>query len=201
MNTIKKTILGFSFLAGIVYLSASCGNTTTDAANEKASSHIEQINRGEYLVNAIGCDDCHSPKRMGAHGPELVPELRFSGYPSDRPLPTGDLSILNTGMMVLNQDLTCAYGPWGLGFAANITSDSTGIGSWTEDRFIKSIREGKSKGIEGNRDLLPIMPWQNFKKLTDDDLKAIYAYLQSTQPVHNVVPAPIPPDVIMKKKA
>jgi hypothetical protein len=50
------------------------------------------------------------------------------------------------------------------------------------------MREGKYKGIQNSRDLLPPMPWQNFAQMNDKDLKAIFAYLQSTTPVRNVVP-------------
>jgi len=90
-------------------------------------------------------------------------------------------------------DLTAAAGPWGVSFAANITSDQSGIGNWTEEGFIRAMREGKFKGIEGSRMLLPPMPWENFAKLTDEDIRAIYAYLKTTKPVYNVVPAAIPP--------
>ena len=42
--------------------------------------------RGKYLVQIMGCNDCHSPKRMGERGPEIIPELMLSGYPADRPI-------------------------------------------------------------------------------------------------------------------
>lgn len=92
---------------------------------------------------------------------------------------------------MFNEDLTAAAGPWGVSFAANITSDATGAGSWQEENFILALRKGKFKGLEGSRNLLPPMPWQNFSQMTDDDLKAIYTFLQSTKPVNNVVPAPM----------
>lgn len=91
----------------------------------------------------------------------------------------------------MSPDLTAAAGPWGISYAANITSDETGIGAWKEEQFKKSVREGKLKGLDGARPLLPPMPWQNFRKLTDLDLKAIYTFLQSTTPVKNVVPQPV----------
>jgi hypothetical protein len=94
---------------------------------------------------------------------------------------------------MFGQHFTAAAGPWGVSFAANLTSDESGIGNWTEEQFFKAIREGKSKGMDNTRPLLPPMPWENFKNLTDDDLRAMFAYLKSTKPVRNVVPAPIPP--------
>ena len=52
-------------------------------------------------------------------------------------------------------------------------------------------REGKYKGLDGSRPLLPPMPWPNFAQMTDEDLKAVFAYLKSTKPVRNIVPTPI----------
>ncbi|MNE65179.1 Fructose dehydrogenase cytochrome subunit precursor [compost metagenome] len=81
-------------------------------------------------------------------------------------------------------------GPWGSSYSANITSDATGIGQWSEEQFIKCIRTGKSKGLDNGRPLLPPMPWQSYAQLNDTDLKSIFAYLQTVKPVDNVVPAP-----------
>ena len=90
---------------------------------------------------------------------------------------------------MFGSDFTSTLGPWGISFAANITSDATGIGNWKEEQFIKAIREGKSKGLEGNRSLLPPMPWFVYRNFSDVDLSAIFAYLKSTKPVKNIVPA------------
>ena len=87
-------------------------------------------------------------------------------------------------------DLTSAAGPWGMSFAGNITSDETGIGNWKEEQFINALRHGKWKGLDNNRSLLPPMPWVVYKNMTDEDLKAIYTYLKTTKPVHNIVPMP-----------
>ena len=151
-----------------------------------------RIARGEYLVNAIGCDDCHSPKRMGANGPEIIPELRLSGFPHNGHLPPVDTTGVKKGWVLFAPDLTGAVGAWGASFAGNITSDGSGIGNWTEENFIRALREGKYKGLENSRPLLPPMPWIAYKNLSDEDLKSIFAYLKTTKPVHNVVPAPRP---------
>ena len=66
-------------------------------------------------------------------------------------------------------------------------------GNWKEEQFILAIREGKFKGLAGGRSLLPPMPWDMYRHFTDDELKAIFAYLKSTAPINNVVPAPLPP--------
>jgi hypothetical protein len=103
-----------------------------------------------------------------------------------------DTSEVKKGWTLFNEDLTAAVGPWGVSFSANLTSDPTGIGNWSEEQFLKAIREGKLKGVEGTRPILPPMPWQNFRNMTDEDLKAIFAFLKSTKPVRNVVPGPRP---------
>ena len=153
----------------------------------------QKVKRGKYLVTTIGCADCHSPKKFGEKGPEEIEGLQLSGFQQGQELPKIDLAQLPPGYMVLNGDLTAAVGPWGTSFAANITSDETGIGNWSLGQFKTAMRKGKFKGLENSRDLLPPMPWFNFAHMTDEDLEAMFAYLQSTKPVENVVPAPIPP--------
>ena len=168
-----------------------------DASAEEELASLQQedlVKRGEYLVSSIGCGDCHSPKKFSNLGPEEIPDLKLSGYPEDAKLPPIDKANLKNGWMLFTPDLTAAVGPWGVSFAANLTSDDTGIGNWSFDQFKTAMREGKYKGMKNGRDLLPPMPWPNFAHLNDEDLKAIYTYLKSTEPVENVVPAPITPD-------
>lgn len=187
-------------IAGVVTISFCCSTQPENATPVgNASDSVQNVakespaKRGEYLVQVMGCNDCHSPKKMGAQGPEVDPELRLSGYPSARPLPPIDKKTLSNGWMLFVGDLTAAVGPWGVSFSANLTSDSTGIGNWTEDQFKKALREGKYKGLDNSRPILPPMPWQDFKHLTDDDIAAIFAYLKTTKPVNNVPPAPKAP--------
>jgi len=76
--------------------------------------------------------------------------------------------------------------------AANLTPDTnSGLGIWTEEMFVKTMRTGKHMGA--GRDILPPMPWQSLNALNDEDLKAIYAFLRTVPPVSNRVPAPLPP--------
>ncbi|MEO8569613.1 MAG: diheme cytochrome c-553, partial [Ginsengibacter sp.] len=149
------------------------------------------VKRGEYLVSIMGCDDCHSPKNMTAQGPVVDMDHRLSGYPAQRPMMKVDQNAIKNGWTLFNGDLTSAVGPWGVSFSANITSDpKTGIGNWTEEQFKKALTQGKAKGLDKSRSLLPPMPWQNFSKLHDEDIKAIYLYLLSLKPVVNIVPEP-----------
>lgn len=184
-----KMLLLFSLMVVIAAIIISCNSTTAKTGETLAVSKDSLIKKGAYLVTIMGCDDCHSPKKMGPKGPEMIPELRLSGYPADRPVAKVDTSVIKKGWSLLGTDFTSAAGAWGISFAANITSDETGIGNWNETNFKKAITEGKWKGLDNGRMLLPPMPWYNFRNLTDEDLKAIFTFLKSTKPVKNVVPA------------
>lgn len=190
----KKTFLAILFLtASVTLIVVSCDNgKTASAATAETMSNDALVKRGDYLVNSIGCDDCHSPKKMGAHGPEIIPELRFSGYPADRPVGKVDTGSIMKGWSMFGPDFTNTAGMWGMSFAGNISSDETGIGNWTEEQFMTALRKGKYKGLEGSRDLLPPMPWFVYKNMSDEDIRSIFAYLKTTKPVRNIVPAPKP---------
>lgn len=164
-------------------------STNTEGLVASALSHDSLVVRGEYLVTIMGCHDCHSPKKMGPHGPELDSSRLLSGHPAGMPLAQVDPKALESWVL-FNQTTTAFVGPWGTSFAANITSDGSGIGHWTEEQFFKAIRQGKYKGLDNARPLLPPMPWPVYARATDEDLRAIFAYLKSTTPVSNVVPAP-----------
>ncbi len=180
------TLLCLGFTAIII----SCNTRGAAEIPPPAITKDSLTKRGAYLVTVMGCDDCHSPKRMGAHGPEVIPELRLSGYRQDMPLAAVNGDEIKKGWVLFNPDLTASAGPWGVSFAANLTSDPTGIGNWSEAQFKKALREGKFKGLDNTRPLLPPMPWPNFGQLTDADIKAVFTFLQSTNPVQNIVPAP-----------
>ncbi|MBK7871454.1 MAG: diheme cytochrome c-553 [Saprospiraceae bacterium] len=184
-------IIALVVVANLSMLLLACNENTQEEVAEVAPTKEQLRLRGEYLVNAIGCDDCHSPKVMGPNGPEVDFSRRFSGHRSDAPIGKIDTKVINDWVL-FGPEFTATVGAWGVSFAANITSDETGIGTWTEKQFLKAIREGKSKGLDGTRPLLPPMPWFVYKNLSDEDLRAIFTYLQSTEPVNNVVPAPIP---------
>ena len=130
---------------------------------------------------------------MTDHGPVPDPKHLLSGHPAEEKLiPVKDKSILKN-YVLFNQSLTTATGPWGTSFSANLTPDETGLGEWNFGQFEKAMREGKYKGLDNGRMLLPPMPWPGFSKLSNQDLHAIWAYLQSIPAVKNEVPAPIPP--------
>lgn len=194
----KKTFLIFTGLALIISASVlySCSDDKQkdDKVTADEPKQEDVIKQGQHLVTIMGCNDCHSPKKMGASGPEIIPDLLLSGYPSDRPVVKFDSKLIKEGFPMLYPDLTAAAGPWGISFAGNLTPDDTGIGNWTEEQFKKAITEGKFKGLDGSRTLLPPMPWQNLKSLTNDEIHSIFMYLKSIKPVKNIVPSPVTPD-------
>ena len=161
------------------------------AAKSPQDTHAARVARGKYLVGFAGCNDCHTPHIMGPHGPQPDVTRLLSGHPHDANLPAPP--VLPPGpWFAVTAGETAWAGPWGISYTANLTPDvNTGIGIWTEDMFIKTLRTGKH--MSAGRDLLPPMPWQDIATLNDEDLKSIFAYLRSIPPVSNRVPDPVPP--------
>jgi mono/diheme cytochrome c family protein len=157
-------------------------------------SKAEIIKRGELLVTTSACHDCHSPKIMTDAG--MIPDTTrlLSGHPQDEAIPK--IPDDRDGWVLFSMGLTASLGPWGISYAANLTPDDTGIGNWTLEQFKTAISKGKYKGLEDSRPLLPPMPWQQIKNLSDQDLEAIFTYLQSIKPVKNLVPFPVSPDQV-----
>ncbi len=149
----------------------------------------DKIARGEYIVNTFGCAFCHTPKKMTDRGPVLDESLWLSGHKTGSPIPQIDkATMLKNEWVISNLDHTAHVGPWGLSYSANITSDPTGIGNWTYEHFRKSMQEGKHKGLDNGRMVMPPMPWTDYMNMSDDDLESLYAYLRSVKPIKNMVP-------------
>jgi len=186
-KTAATSVVGLTFtiLAALHGASANA-----DAAASK------EVRRGEYLAGYGGCGDCHTPKLMTPDGPVPDKSRLLSGYPANAQLPPVPADVVGPDPKkwgaLTNGDLTAWVGPWGISFAANLTPDpQTGMGAWTSDVFIKTMRTGKHLGT--GRALLPPMPWFDMAVLTDQDLKAVFAYLRSLKPIQNKVPQPLPP--------
>ncbi|HEY1251860.1 MAG TPA: diheme cytochrome c-553 [Thermoanaerobaculia bacterium] len=186
----KKFLLPLGTALAVAVLSSPLG-----IAEPNSPAAGPSVERGKYLVIGMGCNDCHTPWRMGPNGPEQDMTRMLSGHPESlkmppAPKPSGPWSAS------IAAPFTAFAGPWGVSYAANLTPDqNTGIGIWTEDMFVKALRLGKHMGT--SRPILPPMPWPAYKNLTDDDLKSIFAYLKSVPPITNHVPdsepAPPPP--------
>jgi mono/diheme cytochrome c family protein len=182
-------------VAVLVALS-SLGTAACRQASGDQRSRPEQraIERGRYLVAIMGCGDCHTPLKLGANGPEPDTARLLSGHPEGFSMgPSPDLGA--GGWLWAGASSNTAFvGPWGVSYAPNLTPDQeSGIGIWTEEMFINAIRDGKKFG--SGRALMPPMPWPAYAHATDDDLKAIFAYLRSVRPVVNHVPDWQPPPV------
>jgi mono/diheme cytochrome c family protein len=120
--------------------------------------------RGEYVVNLSSCLDCHTPRKRG----RLDSAMKFAGG-----------QVFDASGQIASP---------------NITPDATGIGGYTEDKFVKALRTG----YVGKRQLNTVMPWQGYSGQTDEDLKAMYAYLRTVPAVAHRVDNTQPPTACKK---
>jgi len=178
-------------MALVVMLGALALASGAGAGTGKPASGKGHVERGRYLVTIMGCNDCHTPWHVGAKGPEPDMARMLSGHPQDFKV-DAPVALQGPWMAAVAPTMTAWSGPWGVSFTANLTPDAeTGLGKWTAETFIATIRNGKHEGQ--GRDLLPPMPWPQIRNASDDDLRAIFAYLQSIPAVHNKVPQPLEP--------
>jgi hypothetical protein len=176
-------------LVALITLAAGAAPAAA-AAPEMAVSH--DVQRGAYLVKIMGCNDCHTPFKPGPRGPEPDLSRELSGHPESlvvtAPPRLGD----GPWVWAAVGTNTAFAGPWGVSFTANLTPDpETGLGKWDADTFVRTIRTGRHEGQ--GRPILPPMPWPMYRNATDEDLRAVYAYLRSIKPVRNRVPQPLDP--------
>jgi cytochrome c553 len=177
----------FLISGALVAAAASMAFFTLGAAPAGKAKSNAAVARGKYLVATSACNDCHTPKNMGLNGPEFDMTRELAGYVAVK-MPAPPASS-GAWPIHANGELTAWAGPWGVSYARNLTPDiNTGIGSWSEETFIKAIRTGKHMGV--SRPILPPMPWQVYSQMTDQDLKAIYAYLRTIPAINNPTPDP-----------
>jgi hypothetical protein len=157
-----------------------------------------QVKWGEHLVTVMGCHDCHTPKKMTDKGPDLDMTLALSGHSDKMPVAEVDRKKFEEKGYVVTNDFTSWVGPWGISYAANLTSDETGLGNWTEDQFLYALKNKIIKGLPGSRPMLPPMAMMPFSHMRDDELKAIFSYLKTVAPIKNLVPQPTPPALARK---
>jgi len=120
---------------------------------------------------------------------------RLSGHPAESavaPVPNAVLSPEGWAF-IGNADMTAWAGPWGISFASNLPPHPNGLGLWTEDQFIETLRTGTHLGV--GRSVLPPMPWPAYRNMSDEDLRAVYAYWKTLPPIPNLVPKPVSPEV------
>ncbi|MGA2194300.1 MAG: cytochrome c [Bryobacteraceae bacterium] len=135
------------------------------AASIKVSMTPERVARGKYLfIGVADCGGCHSQRDFSRVGGPDVESGRGRG------------NVLSDFMKGLPGQVV----------APNITPDpETGIGTWTDGEKIRAIREGVDKD---GRALFPMMPYQSYRRFSDDDVQALVAFLDSLPGVHNRLP-------------
>ena len=142
--------------------------------------------RGGYLVRLGRCGHCHTPRPASGSKRLHRADLEFGG---------GRRYSTANYFEELDPDPSyaappSAAGPAEIVVSPNITSDPSGIAYYDEQVFIQTIRTGKVAGV---RPLTWAMPWNVFRNLTDDDLRAIFLYLRTVPPVRHRVSNSDPP--------
>ncbi len=204
----RKSFL--SLITGLVFIAVSfikCADNeqsqpvadpVAGAEKNKFGGYETKEKWGEHLVTIAGCNDCHTPKIMTPNGPVDDSSLALSGHPAKLPAPDVDRKQMESKGLVVTSDFTSWIGPWGISYSANLTPHETGTGNWTEQQFLYAIKNSVSKGIVGSRPLMPPMSMMPVKHMTDDELKAIFAYLRTVKPVENNSVQPTPPVLAAK---
>ncbi|WP_276503633.1 hypothetical protein [Terrimonas pollutisoli] len=97
----KKIFTCLVIIAGIIIVVfTSCQPQSKPNETSEKLSNDQLVKRGSYLVTAIGCDDCHSPKKMGPNGPQVDLETRLSGHPADAVLGKADTNVMKNGWVL-----------------------------------------------------------------------------------------------------
>jgi mono/diheme cytochrome c family protein len=125
----------------------------------------ERIARGKYLFTSVAdCDGCHSQRDLSRFGGPVVESGRGRG------------NVLST----VETDLP------GTVVAPNLTPDpETGLGAWTDGEKIRAIRDGVDRD---GRALFPMMPYGVYRTMSDEDVQAVVAYLNSLPAIKNPLP-------------
>lgn len=196
MRKPDSLLLSILAVAAICFCSCSENKSAEEAATAEIPDYWgyqTQAAWGEHLVTIGGCNDCHTPKLMTPQGPADDTSRLLSGHPADMPPPDVDRKQMESKGLVVTATFTAWVGPWGITYAANLTPHETGTGNWTEEQFIYAIKHNVSKGLPGARPLLPPMALMPVKLMTEDELKAVFAYLRTIKPIENVSVQPTPP--------
>jgi mono/diheme cytochrome c family protein len=183
-------LIASAILLTAVISTASLGAADTGGVADPAKA--KQIARGKYLVDIMGCHDCHTPMKMGPKGPEWDMTRALSGHPEELVMPPAPALPPGPWVASIGATFTAFASPAGTVFTRNLTPDKeTGLGDWTVEEFIATMKTGRERGK--GRPVMPPMPVQNLAALTDTDIRALFAYLQSLPAIKNRTPQPIEP--------
>jgi len=132
--------------------------------SRKFEATPQRLERGRYIFSsAAGCVDCHSGHDTAQKDHPVLANMQGAG----QVMPFDDLP----GRVV----------------APNLTPDpETGSGNWSDDQLSRAIREGI--GHDG-RALFPMMPYQHYRLMSDEDLASVVVYIRSLPPVRHELPA------------
>ena len=184
-------VIAAAILLTAVISTATLGAEGPGTGGAGSSAKAAQIARGKYLVDIMGCHDCHTPMKLGPNGPEWDMTRALSGHPESLVMPPAPEQKL-PWMASMGMTMTAWNGPWGTSFTRNLTPDKeTGLGDWTVEEFIATMKTGRERGK--GRPVLPPMPVQNLANLTDSVIRALFAYLQSLPAIKNRTPQPVEP--------
>jgi mono/diheme cytochrome c family protein len=146
-------------------LAAALAVGATTALAQTAPSEAE-LKRGAYLAMIMDCHGCHADR-----GP--------------------DGKIL-AGRDYAGSKVGFQFPGFGYVWPPNLTGDrETGLGRWSEQQIVRALRTGQSRS---GRMLAPIMPWEAYAKLTDEDAFTLARYLKTLPAVSHKVPDPVAPD-------
>jgi mono/diheme cytochrome c family protein len=130
------------------------------ASSAGAQSADPLVARGEYLARIMDCTGCHTPGSLTGR-PDMARYLGGS----------------DVGFMIPEL---------GVFFPPNLTPDGeTGLGAWSEADIVAAVRTGVRPD---GRELAPAMPWRSYAALTDDDARALAAYIKTLPPVRHAAP-------------
>ncbi|MBA3913569.1 MAG: c-type cytochrome [Acidobacteriales bacterium] len=135
------------------------GPRTRPATSRTFERTPERLARGRYIFVTHACIDCHA----GSDNPQISAPIATGTPASGEVLPFPGLP----GRIV----------------ASNLTADAeTGLGRWSDDEIARAIREGVSRD---DRALFPMMPYRNYRSMSDEDVEALVVYLRSLPAVRH----------------
>jgi mono/diheme cytochrome c family protein len=159
---ILKWVLGVIVVVlggGLAFLSLRSPDMR-QAPSIKVESTPERVARGKYLFRIDGCFSCHS----------VTDQTRF-GFPVTE-------GGLGEGQPMPQLPGTIA--------SANLTSDpETGAARFTDGQLIRAIREGIG---HDDRVLFPMMPYSEYREMSDEDVQSLVAYIRTLPPIRNALP-------------
>ncbi|MBO0322868.1 hypothetical protein J0X14_11220 [Muricauda sp. CAU 1633] len=103
-------------LLGLLILLVSCQQKKEKPLEEIVENQLPPIDlvaHGKYMVDVLGCADCHTPKKMTDMGPVLDMEKYLMGYDSSQEMPPVPENVPIGPWVLFKGDLTAAVGPWG----------------------------------------------------------------------------------------